>query len=68
MGGLISTEKFSRLVPYAGMFGQGLAITVTNTRETPILTGVTLDTVPYLLLLCLALSGLAGLVIKRRAD
>ena len=28
MGGLISTEKFSRLVPYAGMFGQGLAITV----------------------------------------
>lgn len=47
---------------------QGLAITVTNTRETPILTGVTLDTVPYLLLLGLALSGLAGLVIKRRAD
>ena len=28
MGGLISAEKFSRLIPYAGMFGQGLAITV----------------------------------------
>lgn len=47
---------------------QGLAITVTNTREAPVLTGVTLDTVPYLLLLGLALSGLAGLVIKRRVE
>ena len=28
MGGLVSAEKFSRLIPYAGMFGQGLAITV----------------------------------------
>ena len=28
MGGLISAEKFSRLIPYAGMFGQGLIITI----------------------------------------
>ena len=28
MGGLISAEKFSRLIPYAGMFGQGLVITI----------------------------------------
>ena len=45
---------------------QGLAITVTNTRDATVDTGVTLDTVPYLLLLGLALMHLAGLVIKRR--
>ena len=28
MGGLIKISNFSKLVPYAGMFGQGLAITI----------------------------------------
>lgn len=49
---------------------EDLAITVTNARNAEILTGVTLDTAPYLLLLGLALLGLAGFVKtrKRRAD
>ena len=49
---------------------ENLAITVTNTRNTVIPTGVALDTAPYLLLMGLALLGLAGFVKprKRRAD
>lgn len=40
----------------------GLTVTVTNTRETAIPTGVTLDGAPYLLLLGLAAGALVGLV------
>ncbi|MBR3763161.1 MAG: Cna B-type domain-containing protein [Clostridia bacterium] len=49
---------------------EDMTITVTNERSVVILTGVTLDTAPYLLLMGLALLGLAGFVKprKRRAD
>ena len=48
----------------------GLNVTVTNARVAPVLTGVTLDTVPYLLLLALPLLGLAGFITRkmRRAE
>ena len=44
----------------------GLEVTVTNKLETPIPTGVNLDTAPYLLLLGLAAPALAWMLLRRR--
>lgn len=46
--------------------GSSQTITITNTKETEIPTGVQLDSIPYIVLLAVAVLGVVGFVVKRR--
>lgn len=46
--------------------GSSQTITITNTKETSIPTGIELDSIPYIVMLAVAVLGAVGFIVKRR--
>lgn len=60
----VVTDEVTRATALTG----DTTVTITNTKDIPVDTGVALDFVPYMLIMALALAGFVALKVRRRED